>query len=60
MFQFGNSELPINTFLVDLDSYLLSKTTRFAQRELLRWINYQLHMDKSILELSALTLEKLT
>jgi hypothetical protein len=32
--------MPINLFLVGLDSYLSSKTARFAQRELLRWAKY--------------------
>ena len=51
MFRFGNSELPVNIFLVDLDSYPLSKTTRFAQRELLRWAKYHRLLIALVLDL---------
>ena len=37
--------MPINLFLVFLDLYHLSKTARFAQRELLSWTKYQHLMD---------------
>jgi hypothetical protein len=40
----------INLLLVGLDSYLLSKTARFAQRELLRWAKYQHLMVVWVLE----------